>query len=172
MLSALVSSNKSSDVNRCQWKNLQKSYIRLLSEFCDKIFVFCNLWVTINVNFMHVCINNTWCYIKNLILYLSPYTGITNHEEYSLVRELPDDEKEKTLTLRRDRSIAKDQKKLDELKKKLHTDDECEFSICLISRAHTNRLNNIDCNSGKKSLRLCVQSGRQENYRTKTLPSC
>lgn len=55
-----------------------------------------------------------------------PPTGITNHEEYSLVRELPDEEKEKTLTLRRDRSIAKDQKKLDELKKKLHTDDECK----------------------------------------------
>ena len=49
-----------------------------------------------------------------------------NHEEYSLVRDLSDDEKEKTLTLKRDRSIAKDQKKLDEMKKKLHTDDECK----------------------------------------------
>ena len=50
--------------------------------------------------------------------------GISNHEEYSLVREMTDDEKEKTLTLRRDKSIAKDQKKLEEMRKKLHTDDE------------------------------------------------
>jgi len=49
-----------------------------------------------------------------------------NHEEYSLVRDLSDDEKQKTLTLKRDRSIAKDQKKLDEMKRKLHTDDECK----------------------------------------------
>ena len=54
-----------------------------------------------------------------------------NHEEYSLVRDLSDDEKEKTLTLKRDRSIAKDQKKLDEMKKKLHTDDECKITTLL-----------------------------------------
>ena len=53
--------------------------------------------------------------------------GISNHEEYSLVREMTDDEKEKTLTLRRDKSIAKDQKKLEEMRKKLHTDDERTF---------------------------------------------
>jgi talin len=51
--------------------------------------------------------------------------GIANHEEYSLVRDLSDTERERTLTLRRDKSIAKDQKKMDEMKKKLHTDDEC-----------------------------------------------
>ena len=53
-----------------------------------------------------------------------PVTGITNHEEYSLVRDLPEDEKEKMMTLKRDKTIAKDQKKLEEMKKKLHTDDE------------------------------------------------
>ena len=57
--------------------------------------------------------------------------GITNHDEYSLVRELSDDEKEKTLTLKRDRSIAKDQKKLDEMKKRLHTDDERKCNMYL-----------------------------------------
>ena len=50
--------------------------------------------------------------------------GITNHEEYSLVRELSDEDRMKTLTMKRDRSIAKDQKKLEEMKRKLHTDDE------------------------------------------------
>jgi len=52
-------------------------------------------------------------------------SGITNHEEYSLVRELSDEDRMRTLTMKRDRSIAKDQKKLEEMKKKLHTDDEC-----------------------------------------------
>ena len=41
-----------------------------------------------------------------------------------MVREVSDEDRTKTLTLRRDKSIAKDQKKLDEMKKKLHTDDE------------------------------------------------
>jgi len=52
-------------------------------------------------------------------------SGITNHEEYSLVRELSDEDRMRTLTMKRDRSIAKDQKKLEEMKRKLHTDDEC-----------------------------------------------
>ena len=55
--------------------------------------------------------------------------GITNHDEYSLVHDLTDDERMKTLTLRQNKSIAKDQKKLDEMKKKLHTDDECIQSL-------------------------------------------
>jgi len=59
--------------------------------------------------------------------------GIANHEEYSLVRDLPESEREKTLTLKRDKSIAKDQKKMDEMKKRLHTDDECMF--CFVCQA-------------------------------------
>ena len=43
------------------------------------------------------------------------------------MRDLPDEEKEKTLTLKRDKSIAKDQKRLEEMKKKLHTDDESKY---------------------------------------------
>lgn len=58
--------------------------------------------------------------------------GITNHDEYSLVQELTDEEREKTLTLKRGQSIAKDQKKLDEMKKKLHTDDERKFHCILM----------------------------------------
>ena len=68
--------------------------------------------------------------------------GISNHEEYSLVREMTDDEKEKTLTLRRDKSIAKDQKKLEEMRKKLHTDDErTSVSVTLLCFCHS-------CNQG------------------------
>ena len=65
------------------------------------------------------------------IKFISMFSGITNHEEYSLVYELPDAEREKTLTLKRDKSIAKDQKKLDEMKRKLHTDDDCKYDCQL-----------------------------------------
>lgn len=54
------------------------------------------------------------------------WPGITNHEEYSLIYELTDYEKERTLTLKK--SFLRDQKKLDEMKKKYHTDDECKIS--------------------------------------------
>ena len=53
--------------------------------------------------------------------------GIANHEEYSLVCDMPDDYKEKTLTLKKEKSIAKDQDKLEKMRKKLHTDDERQY---------------------------------------------
>lgn len=54
--------------------------------------------------------------------------GIVNHEEYSLVRDLPNDDKEKTLTLKRgDKDKDRDYKKMDEMRKKLHTDDDCKL---------------------------------------------
>ncbi|XP_064596457.1 talin-1-like [Liolophura sinensis] len=65
--------------------------------------------------------------VGQLMVTICSKLGITNHDEYSLVRELPDDEKEKTLTLKRDKSLARDQKKLEEMKKKLHTDDELNW---------------------------------------------
>ena len=53
--------------------------------------------------------------------------GIANYEEYSLIHDLPDSEKEKTLTLRKqDKTLTRDHKKMEELKRKLHTDDDSE----------------------------------------------
>lgn len=51
--------------------------------------------------------------------------GITNHDEYSLIYEPGEEEKDKMATLKKQSTIARNQKKLDEMKKKLHTDDEC-----------------------------------------------
>ncbi|GFO37090.1 talin-1-like, partial [Plakobranchus ocellatus] len=63
--------------------------------------------------------------VGSLMITICTRMGITNHEEYSLVRELPDEEKEKTLTLKKgDKTLPKGQKRLEEMKKKLHTDDE------------------------------------------------
>jgi hypothetical protein len=54
--------------------------------------------------------------------------GIANHEEYSLIHDLPPmSEKEKSLTLKKDKTLNRDHKKMEELKKKLHTDDDSEF---------------------------------------------
>jgi hypothetical protein len=53
--------------------------------------------------------------------------GITNHDEYSLVRELMEEKKDEgTGTLRKDKTLLRDEKKMEKLKQKLHTDDECE----------------------------------------------
>ncbi|XP_059140472.1 talin-2-like isoform X4 [Physella acuta] len=80
--------------------------------------------------------------VGSLMITICTRMGITNHEEYSLVRDLPDEEKEKTLTLKRDKSIAKDQKRLEEMKKKLHTDDELNW----LDHSKTLREQDIDPN--------------------------
>ncbi|XP_055955771.1 talin-2-like isoform X4 [Patella vulgata] len=80
--------------------------------------------------------------VGGLMVTICTRMGITNHEEYSLVRELAEDEKEKTLTLKRDKSIAKDQKKLEEMKKKLHTDDDMNW----LDHSKTLREQGIDQN--------------------------
>lgn len=48
--------------------------------------------------------------------------GLSNPEEFSFTS----DEETQEQTLRRAGHQARDQKRLDTLKKKLHTDDECE----------------------------------------------
>lgn len=56
-----------------------------------------------------------------------PLPGITNHDEYSLVREIMEEKKEEvTGTLRKDKTLLRDEKKMEKLKQKLHTDDECK----------------------------------------------
>ena len=47
--------------------------------------------------------------------------GLTNPEEFSFTTE----EETSDQTVRRHQQYVRDQKKLDTLKKKLHTDDEC-----------------------------------------------
>lgn len=51
-------------------------------------------------------------------------SGITNHDEYSLIHEPPEEEQQKMATLKKQSTLSRDQKKLDSMKKKLHTDDE------------------------------------------------
>ena len=58
--------------------------------------------------------------------------GITNHDEYSLFRENTEDEMENkpnfgTLTLKRRKEEKERDMKMEQLKKKFKTDDECNF---------------------------------------------
>ncbi|CAF88570.1 unnamed protein product, partial [Tetraodon nigroviridis] len=54
-----------------------------------------------------------------------PPEGITNYDEYSLVRDMGEEKKEETTgTLRKDKTLLRDDKKMEKLKQKLHTDDE------------------------------------------------
>lgn len=53
--------------------------------------------------------------------------GITNYEEYSLIQESIEEKKEEsTGTLKKDRTLLRDERKMEKLKAKLHTDDDCE----------------------------------------------
>lgn len=58
-----------------------------------------------------------------LLNLLIPTAGLQNPEEFSFTS----DEETLEQSLRRQGHRARDQKKLDTLKKKLHTDDECMF---------------------------------------------
>ncbi|KAL0601295.1 Talin-2 [Plecturocebus cupreus] len=52
-------------------------------------------------------------------------TGITNYEEYSLIQETIEEKKEEgTGTLKKDRTLLRDERKMEKLKAKLHTDDD------------------------------------------------
>ncbi|KAF7258574.1 hypothetical protein EG68_06570 [Paragonimus skrjabini miyazakii] len=66
--------------------------------------------------------------------------GITNHEEYSLIRPMDEEERMRTLTLRKAKSTAKDQDKLEKMKQKLHTDDELNW----LSHGKTLRQHDVD----------------------------
>lgn len=65
-------------------------------------------------------------------------SGITNYEEYSLIQESVEEKKEDGMgTLKKDRTLLRDERKMEKLKAKLHTDDDCELkhgvgcAVCL-----------------------------------------
>lgn len=79
--------------------------------------------------------------VANLMVVICTKIGITNHDEYSLVRELVDDDNENqkpgnfgTLTLKRKKEEKGERDaKMEQLRKKLKTDDEGNnFELALI----------------------------------------
>ncbi|XP_059352131.1 talin-2-like isoform X2 [Daphnia carinata] len=70
--------------------------------------------------------------VTNLMVVICTKIGITNHDEYSLVRENQEEEAENkpnfgTLTLRRKKEEKERDQKMEQLKKKIKTDDELNW---------------------------------------------
>ncbi|VDP68442.1 unnamed protein product [Echinostoma caproni] len=69
--------------------------------------------------------------VAELMLMICTKMGIYNHDEYSLVREHDEHERDRSLTLRRTGTgmvtIGRDQEKMEKLKRKLHTDDDMDW---------------------------------------------
>ncbi|KAK7796762.1 hypothetical protein U0070_015440 [Myodes glareolus] len=66
--------------------------------------------------------------VTDMLMTICARIGITNHDEYSLVRELMEEKKDEgTGTLRKDKTLLRDEKKMEKLKQKLHTDDELNW---------------------------------------------
>ncbi|XP_027707590.1 talin-2 [Vombatus ursinus] len=66
--------------------------------------------------------------VGELLVTICSRIGITNYEEYSLIQEIIEEKKEEgTGTLKKDRTLLRDEKKMEKLKAKLHTDDDLNW---------------------------------------------
>uniref|UniRef100_A0AAV2L6Y2 Talin-2 n=1 Tax=Knipowitschia caucasica TaxID=637954 RepID=A0AAV2L6Y2_KNICA len=66
--------------------------------------------------------------VGELLVTICSRIGITNYEEYSLIQETAEDKKdEATGTLKKDRTLLRDERKMEKLKAKLHTDDDLNW---------------------------------------------
>uniref|UniRef100_A0A3Q0SYV9 Talin 2a n=1 Tax=Amphilophus citrinellus TaxID=61819 RepID=A0A3Q0SYV9_AMPCI len=66
--------------------------------------------------------------VGELLVTICSRIGITNYEEYSLIQETVEEKKEDGMgTLKKDRTLLRDERKMEKLKAKLHTDDDCDF---------------------------------------------
>uniref|UniRef100_A0A8C5KZ10 Talin 2 n=1 Tax=Jaculus jaculus TaxID=51337 RepID=A0A8C5KZ10_JACJA len=66
--------------------------------------------------------------VGELLLTICGRIGITNYEEYSLIQETIEEKKEEgTGTLKKDRTLLRDERKMEKLKAKLHTDDDLNW---------------------------------------------
>uniref|UniRef100_A0A6Q2ZDX5 Talin 2a n=1 Tax=Esox lucius TaxID=8010 RepID=A0A6Q2ZDX5_ESOLU len=68
--------------------------------------------------------------VGELLVTICSRIGITNYEEYSLIQEVMEERKEdghETGTLKKDRTLLRDERKMEKLKAKLHTDDDYDI---------------------------------------------
>ncbi|XP_041082285.1 talin-2 isoform X1 [Polyodon spathula] len=66
--------------------------------------------------------------VGELLVTICSRIGITNYEEYSLIQEFAEEKKEEsTGTLKKDRTLLRDERKMEKLKAKLHTDDDLNW---------------------------------------------
>ncbi|KAL2093030.1 hypothetical protein ACEWY4_010342 [Coilia grayii] len=66
--------------------------------------------------------------VGELLVTICSRIGITNYEEYSLIQEQVEEKKEDGMgTLKKDRTLLSDERKMEKLKAKLHTDDDLNW---------------------------------------------
>ncbi|XP_076617482.1 talin-2 isoform X2 [Chaetodon auriga] len=67
--------------------------------------------------------------VGELLVTICSRIGITNYEEYSLIQEMVEEKKEDGMlgTLKKDRTLLRDERKMEKLKAKLHTDDDLNW---------------------------------------------
>uniref|UniRef100_UPI00398EAC01 talin-2 isoform X1 n=1 Tax=Pristiophorus japonicus TaxID=55135 RepID=UPI00398EAC01 len=66
--------------------------------------------------------------VGELLVPICSRIGITNYEEYSLIQDIVEEKKEDgTATLKKDRTLLRDERKMEKLKAKLHTDDDLNW---------------------------------------------
>ncbi|XP_048825314.1 talin-2 [Brienomyrus brachyistius] len=66
--------------------------------------------------------------VGELLVTICSRIGITNYEEYSLIQETVEERREDgTGTLKKDRTLLRDERKMEKLKAKLHTDDDLNW---------------------------------------------
>ncbi|TRY84654.1 hypothetical protein DNTS_021001 [Danionella cerebrum] len=66
--------------------------------------------------------------VGELLVTICSRIGITNYEEYSLIQEQVEDKREDGVgTLKKDRTLLRDERKMEKLKAKLHTDDDLNW---------------------------------------------
>ncbi|KTG37052.1 hypothetical protein cypCar_00003661 [Cyprinus carpio] len=70
--------------------------------------------------------------VGELLVTICSRIGITNYEEYSLIQEVVEEKKDEgTGTLKKDRTLLREERKMEKLKAKLHTDDDCFDNKCV-----------------------------------------
>ncbi|XP_039615508.1 talin-1 isoform X2 [Polypterus senegalus] len=66
--------------------------------------------------------------VSDILMTICARIGITNYDEYSLVHDIGEEKKEEyTGTLKKDKTLLRDDKKMEKLKQKLHTDDDLNW---------------------------------------------
>uniref|UniRef100_A0A668AHE9 Talin 2a n=1 Tax=Myripristis murdjan TaxID=586833 RepID=A0A668AHE9_9TELE len=66
--------------------------------------------------------------VGELLVTICSRIGITNYEEYSLIQEMVEEKKDDGMgTLKKDRTLLRDERKMEKLKAKLHTDDDYDI---------------------------------------------
>ncbi|KAI3377752.1 hypothetical protein L3Q82_008894 [Scortum barcoo] len=66
--------------------------------------------------------------VGELLVTICSRIGITNYEEYSLIQETVEEKKDDGMgTLKKDRTLLRDERKMEKLKAKLHTDDDLNW---------------------------------------------